>query len=113
MTAPVPRQSEPDAWNPPTETAKTARHYADFTDPMLRAASSNGGEHMDCDSLRWMGYADQELTRLRELLGLPVRPGYGSGRPLYRETAWKAERERQEREFQQRMRDRSSSGGVL
>lgn len=66
-----------------SEVAKTYRSYHDFTDPMLRAAAAEAGG-LGADTLRWMGYADQELARLRRYEGLPLRPGYALGRPQYK-----------------------------
>jgi hypothetical protein len=64
--------------------AQTYRSYQQFTDPMLSAAAAEARPR-DPDTLRWMGYADQELTRLRTLLSLPTRPGYAQGRPQYQD----------------------------
>jgi hypothetical protein len=61
--------------------AKTYRSYEHFTDPMLRAVAASPSR--DADALRWLGYADQELKRLREQLGLPTSPGYALGLPQY------------------------------
>jgi hypothetical protein len=68
----------------PTEGARDYRGHQDFTDPMLRAAAAGLSDEIHrADTLRWMGYADQELTRLRQLLDLDGQPGYASGRPRY------------------------------
>ena len=61
--------------------AATYRSYEQFTDPMLRAVAASPTR--DADALRWLGYADQELKRLREELRLPPSPGYALGRPQY------------------------------
>lgn len=68
----------------PDEPAKTCWTFSDLTDPMLVAVAASGAD-MDPDALRWLGYADQELTRLREAAGLDVRPAYAGGRPQYGE----------------------------
>lgn len=52
----------------------------DLKDPMLHAAAE--GIASD-DHLRWMEYADQELARLRQRLGLPNPTGYSCGLPNY------------------------------
>lgn len=52
----------------------------DITDPMLQAAAE--GIASD-DHLRWLSYADRELRRLRDLLGLPTPAGYSNGEPAY------------------------------
>jgi hypothetical protein len=68
----------------PEEVARTCYGPRNFIDPMLRAASGQA-EGLDADTLRWMGYADQELSRLRAILDLPRCPGYAQGRPQYAE----------------------------
>lgn len=49
-------------------------------DPMLHAAAEGIASH---DHLRWLSYADDELRRLRERLGLPTPTGYAQGLPNY------------------------------
>jgi hypothetical protein len=49
-------------------------------DPMLFAASEGIASP---DHLRWLSYADAELARLRERLGLPTPKGYNNGEPNY------------------------------
>lgn len=63
--------------------AQTYRSYHDFIDPMLRAAAAEA-RGLGADTLRWMGYADQELAHLRRSLSLPLHPGYAAGRPQYK-----------------------------
>lgn len=50
-------------------------------DPMLHAASEALREHPD--HMRWLLYADAELHRLREQVGLPTPSGYAQGEPVY------------------------------
>lgn len=50
-------------------------------DPMLQAAAEALRDHPD--HLRWMSYADDDLDRLRALLGLPRPSGYNCGSPTY------------------------------
>ncbi len=52
-----------------------------LTDPMLAAAAEALRDHPD--HLRWLGYADHELARLRGVCGLPAPAGYSGGLPNY------------------------------
>lgn len=72
----------PAVADPPDTPAADYSNYTDFTDPMLLAATA-AWTNARFDALRWMGYADQELARLREELGLPTKPPYAVGRPTY------------------------------
>ena len=53
---------------------------SEVKDPMLHAAAE--GIASD-DHLRWLIYADRELHRLRERVGLPTPTGYSVGLPNY------------------------------
>ena len=50
-------------------------------DPMLNAAAEALLGHPD--HLRWLSYADAEMKRLRDGLGLPTPAGYSGGMPNY------------------------------
>jgi hypothetical protein len=50
-------------------------------DPMLQAAAEVLRDHPD--HMRWMSYADDEMARLRDGLGLPTPTGYALGMPNY------------------------------
>ena len=52
-----------------------------LTDPMLHAAAEALRDHPD--HLRWLSYADDEMTRLRDLCGLSTPTGYAQGKPNY------------------------------
>lgn len=64
--------------------ARTFTSYQEFSDPMLVAVAASN-PRPDADAIRWLGYVDQELKRLRELVGLATRPGYAQGIPQYDE----------------------------
>lgn len=72
-----------EAADVPESVARTYRGYHEFTDLMLRAAAAEAGRALGADTIRWMGYVDQELCRLRSILDLDCQPGYASGRPQY------------------------------
>jgi hypothetical protein len=62
-------------------------------DPMLRAAAEGV---QGVDYLRWLGYADDEMARLRDRLGLPVPSGYSQGKPNYQTASNRAQAIREE-----------------
>lgn len=53
---------------------------SEIRDPMLHAAAEGIASP---DHLAWLTYADRELHRLREQVGLPTPSSYSMGRPNY------------------------------